>query len=248
MRSISTIVLEIPQIFNSGIPLKVYSVAQRTAYPLHYVCPKSHRITYKKFCPVCNKEVAYEDLKKGFSVSDTETIILDKEQLEKIKQGTKAIKFISLVSNEINPLLVEKSYYLAPDIKNKLFNDSGTKFSLLKDTLKQDKKAIMVKFSLRGTEHLGIIHNWKDMLCLAQIIYPERLNKPEFENYNYPKEYISKMIDKMTKLNVKTTEADLKDTQNEEIYKLIQENSKPIFEGEKKKQKPKLKEKADIFA
>ncbi len=102
-----------------NIPIKLYSATEDTTFSFNQLCKNGHRIKYKKWCPVEEREVPYEELKKGYEITKDSYVVIEKKELEGIKiKTTKTIdikEFVSIV--ELDPLFVEKSYYAAPDSK-----------------------------------------------------------------------------------------------------------------------------------
>ncbi len=48
-----------------NIPVKVYLATEDRNFSFNQLCPNDHRIQYKRWCPVENKEVGYNEIKKG---------------------------------------------------------------------------------------------------------------------------------------------------------------------------------------
>ena len=65
------------------------------------------------------REFSYAEIKKGYEITKDKYIIIEKENIDKIKlKTTRTIdvkEFINM--DEFDPLFVEKRYYVAPDIK-----------------------------------------------------------------------------------------------------------------------------------
>src|ERR1700756_2634403 len=102
-----------------NIPAKVYLAVEDKEFSFNQLCPNGHRIQYKRWCPVDEMEVSYNEIKKGYEVSKDNYIAIDKKDLENIKlKTTKTIdvkEFIDAI--DLDPILIERSYYVAPDTK-----------------------------------------------------------------------------------------------------------------------------------
>ena len=46
---------------------------------------KDIRFNTKRWCPIEEKEIPYEEIKKGYKIAKDEYIIIEKEDLDKIK-------------------------------------------------------------------------------------------------------------------------------------------------------------------
>ena len=60
-----------------NIPVRVYLATREIEPPLHSLCKNGHRIVYKRWCPVENREVSWQELKKGFELSPDKFIVLE---------------------------------------------------------------------------------------------------------------------------------------------------------------------------
>ena len=69
------------------------------------MCPNDHRIQYKRWCPVENKEVGYNEIKKGYEVSKDNYITIEKNEIDNIKlKTTKTIDIKEFIeSKELDP-------------------------------------------------------------------------------------------------------------------------------------------------
>ena len=121
-----------------NILVGVYLATEGTEFSFNQLCANGHRIRYKKWCPVEEREVSYSEIKKGYKITKNHYITLEKGDLDKIKlKTTNTIDIKEFVDEkELDPILIEKSYYVAPDSKNK--NDKA--YSLLVEVLSETKK------------------------------------------------------------------------------------------------------------
>jgi DNA end-binding protein Ku len=72
-----------------NIPIQVFSATQKEEYTsFNQLDDKGHRIKYKKWCPVEEREVPYSELKKGYEISKDNYVVLEEEDLEGIKLKT----------------------------------------------------------------------------------------------------------------------------------------------------------------
>jgi DNA end-binding protein Ku len=129
------------------IPIKLFPATEDKQFSFNQLCPKGHRIKYKRWCPVEEKEISYQDIQKGYQIHKDEYIVIERQDFEKIRiKSTKAIDIKEFVSiTELDPILIEKSYYIAPDTKKG--NDKA--YSLLAKVLTDSKKIAIGKIVLR---------------------------------------------------------------------------------------------------
>ena len=79
--------------------------------------PDGGRIRYKRVCAVDGEEVDYADIAKGYETEDGEMVILtDDDMAELPTTSSREIAVEKFVpSDQIDPMLFEKSYYLEPE-------------------------------------------------------------------------------------------------------------------------------------
>ena len=119
-----------------NIPIQVFSATQKEEYTsFNQLCDKGHKIKYKKWCPVEEREVQWSEIKKGYEITKDTYVVLEKEDLEGIKLKTNNTIEIKefIESREFDPIFIEKSYYIGPDLdkkKNKTGGISSKAYSL----------------------------------------------------------------------------------------------------------------------
>ena len=170
-----------------NIPIKLFTVSDsNNEYSFNQLDENGHRIQYKKWCPIEEKEIPYEQIKKGYKIAKDEYIIIEKEDLDKIKAvTTKTIdikEFIDL--KDFDTILIEKSYYVSPFMdaagkkrKNKqkenMVSASNKAYRLFVDSLKETNKIAIGKVVLKDREHLVAIRPYQKGLIMHQLMYQE---------------------------------------------------------------------------
>ncbi|WP_173918323.1 Ku protein [Halobacillus sp. Marseille-Q1614] len=156
-----------------NIPIKLHAATDNKDIKLrqlHEECKSP--IEYKKRCPVCEKEVANEDIVKAYEYTKNKFVVLDSEDLENLKreQEDKAVEILDFVKlEEIDPIYFERSYYLSP-------NEGGTKaYSLLRQALKDTGKIGVAKIIIRSKEQLAIVRVYDNTLIMETIHYPDEV-------------------------------------------------------------------------
>jgi DNA end-binding protein Ku len=102
-----------------NIPVKVFPATDAAATlsfnQLHAECQT--RIQQKRWCPNCQKEVPNTDIVKGFEFEKGRYVVVNEEDIEKVRvESTRVISLEKFTDdNEIDPIYLERPYYLAPD-------------------------------------------------------------------------------------------------------------------------------------
>src|ERR1041385_8487375 len=130
-----------------NIPVQVFSATQKEEFTsFNQLDDKGHRIKYKKWCPIEEREVPYSELKKGYQISKDNYAVIEKEDLDKIKlKKTKSIDVKEFIdSKDFDPLLIEKSYYVAPE-KNKKTGAIDKAYTLFARVINETNKIAIGK-------------------------------------------------------------------------------------------------------
>ncbi|HZC88260.1 MAG TPA: Ku protein, partial [Nitrososphaera sp.] len=121
-----------------NIPIRLYSATDDRMFSFNQLCKNGHRIQYKRWCPIEAREVPFEEIKKGYEIAKDNYVVVEKEELKKISiKTTKTIDIKEFVTEEeLDPIFVEKSYYVGPDSKTGTDKAYSLFVAVLKDTKK----------------------------------------------------------------------------------------------------------------
>jgi DNA end-binding protein Ku len=172
-----------------NIPIKLYTTTDKNnEFSFNQLDKEGHRIQYKKWCPVEEREIPYSEIKKGYEVSKDRYVLVEKEDLDKIKAiTTKTIDIKEFIDeNDFDPLLIEKSYYVAPDAGNDGNRNRTSKrrtntsvsskaYVLFVGTLKETNKVAIGKVVLKDKEHLVALRSYQKGLIMHQLMYQEEI-------------------------------------------------------------------------
>jgi DNA end-binding protein Ku len=168
-----------------NVPVRLYTTIDTSKdFSFNQLDKEGHRIRYKKWCPVEEREVEYSEIKKGYEIAKDQYVVIETQDLEKIAvESTRTINIKEFIDEqELDPLFVEKSYYIAPDSTDKRgrkkakVNPAPTvqdkAYSLLVKVLHDMKKAAIGKVVLRGEkERLVAIRAYQRGLVLHTLHY-----------------------------------------------------------------------------
>jgi DNA end-binding protein Ku len=72
-----------------NIPIQLFSSTQKEEYTsFNQLCDNGHKIKYKKWCPLEEREVQWSEIKKGYEITKDTYVVLEKGDLEGIKLKT----------------------------------------------------------------------------------------------------------------------------------------------------------------
>ncbi|MBV9177260.1 MAG: Ku protein [Nitrososphaeraceae archaeon] len=238
-----------------NIPVGVYLATEGREFSFNQLCNKAHKIRYKKWCPVEEREVSYSEIKKGYEISKNEYIVIDKQDIDRIKlKSTNTIDVKEFVDEkELDPILIEKSYYIAPDNK-KSKNRNDRAYSLLVKVLTDTKKVAVGKVVLKDKEHLVVIRPYQRELIMHILHYLDEIRPAdeipelkEMQKVSLDSKELS--LGKLLVENLSSEHLDLSkysDAYTKELEKLIDSKAKgkPIVE----KSIEKVEETQDLVA
>jgi DNA end-binding protein Ku len=137
-----------------NIPIRVFPATDAAATvsfnQLHRECRS--RIQQKRWCPTCQAEVPNTDLVKGYEFEKGKYVVLDEEDIAKVRsESTRVINIVQFAdATMIDPVYVEKPYYLAPDGQV-----AAEAFAVMREGMAG--KAAIGKLALYGREYLVAI-------------------------------------------------------------------------------------------
>lgn len=161
-----------------NIPIQVFSATQGEDYTsFNQLCEKGHKIKYKKWCPVEEREVPWSEIKKGYEITTNNYIVIEKEDIDKIKLKTnntvEVKEFVD--SEEFDPIFIEKNYYIGPDPGKKKNETSFKAYSLFVKILNETKKIAIGKVVLRDKEQLVALRAYQRGLVMHQLKYLDEI-------------------------------------------------------------------------
>jgi DNA end-binding protein Ku len=155
-----------------NIPVKLYSAAEERAFSFNQLCKRGHRIQYKRWCPVEEIEVPYQEIQKGYEIAKDNYALIEKQELENIKlKTTRSIDIKEFVNaKELDPIFVQKSYYVAPDNKT-----PDKAYVLLVNILKNTDKIAIGKVVLREREQLVALRAFQRGIIMHVLHYIDEI-------------------------------------------------------------------------
>ncbi|OZB95977.1 Ku protein [Paenibacillus sp. XY044] len=164
------------------VPVKMFSATEDKDISMRYVHKEcGSPLSYVRKCPVCDEEVGWEEIAKGYEYEKGKFVLFEKEELEQItEQANKAIAILDFVDlSEIDPIYFQKTYYLAPD------QAGGNAYQLLKEAMQQSGKIGIAKISIRSKSSLAAIRVLDECLAIETMFYPDEI-RPVSQVPNLP--------------------------------------------------------------
>jgi DNA end-binding protein Ku len=121
------------------------------------------------------REVAYEELARGYDVGGGQHVVVEREDLEALRPERSRIieveHFVSL--SEVDPMYFEKSYFLTPA------DEAAEKpYALLRVAMERTGRVAVGRFVLRSREHLVVIRPTAGILGLETLYFADEVRRP----------------------------------------------------------------------
>ena len=197
-----------------SVPVKLYSATESHDISFRQVHAKDGgRIKYQRVCSVDGEEVAYADIAKGFETEDGQMVILDDQDFADLpttsSREISVEKFVP--SDQIDPLMLEKSYYLEPE-------KSGLKpYALLRDALRESDRVAVVTVALRSRTTPAVLRVRDEVLVMQTLMWPDEVRTPAFGTLQDVEDPKPQEL-KMAKLLLETLAGDYDPSELEDDY------------------------------
>jgi len=131
-------------------------------------------IKYKRVAETDGKEVAWEDIVKGFEYEKSDFVVLDEEDFKRVQitsnQTVDIKEFVDL--DQIDPMFFDQPYFLAPE-------KGGAKaYVILREALKKSGKVGIAKVVIKTREHLAAVKPLENALVLELMHFADELADP----------------------------------------------------------------------
>ncbi len=158
-----------------NIPVKLFTATQRRDVAfrsLHAECGTPLKRPY--YCPTCEEQVPYQEIRKGYEYTKGKYVVLTEEDFERVPlESSKALEVVGFVEREeVDPLLHDSSYYLAPA-------ESAVKaFELLRQALELTNKVAVAQASIWKKEQVVTVRPREGVLVLSTLYYEDEVRQP----------------------------------------------------------------------
>ena len=140
---------------------------------LHARC--GSRIKQQRICPVCNCEVPYDELVKGYEIAKDQYVRIDPSELDQLRAAeSEAIDILEFVPlSAVDPIYFESTYYLGSEKR-------GEKaYVLLALSMEELQRVALAKYVWRGKESLYVIRSVEGHLLLHRMHYQDEIRELE---------------------------------------------------------------------
>jgi DNA end-binding protein Ku len=158
-----------------SIPVEIYPATKAgKSIAFHKVHePSGQRVRYEKVVPGIGP-VDRDEILKGYEVSKGEYVLLDPEEIEKVKlESRKTLELTQFVDlADIDPIYFDKPYYVAP--ADDLAEEA---FVVMRDALKKTKKVGIGQLAMRGQEYVVSLKPCGRGMVLETLRYADEVHR-----------------------------------------------------------------------
>jgi DNA end-binding protein Ku len=164
-----------------SVPVKLYSATESHDVSFRQVHQADGgRIRYQRICSIDGEEVPYSEIAKGYETEDGEMVVLTDDDFANLPTTSSreiaVEKFVP--SDQIDPMLFEKSYYLEPE-------NTGVKpYALLRQALLDADRVALVTVALRQRTTVAALRvrptDNGDVIVLQTMMWPDEIRVPDF--------------------------------------------------------------------
>jgi DNA end-binding protein Ku len=156
---------------STKVPVKLYSAVNDQTVRFHVLEEKSKtRVKQHMVDAESGKEVAAEEIQKGFEVEPGTFVILEEKDLESLEpEASREIEIEQFVpAIQIAPEYYDRPYYLGPD------GDQTAYFALAEALRKQEKEGL-ARWVMRKQPYVGALRAEDDYLVLVTLRHAEEV-------------------------------------------------------------------------
>ncbi|MBB3752541.1 DNA end-binding protein Ku [Mycolicibacterium sp. BK634] len=159
------------------VPIKLYAASEDHDLECHQVhAHDGGRIKYKRVCEGCGEVVPNADIAKQYEIDGQQAILTDDDLSSLASENKRVIEVAEFVpADQIDPTMVDKSYYIGPDGGGAL-----KAYALLAKTLGDSGKVAIVQFTLRSKNRIAAmsVTGKGDVLVLHTLLWPDEVRTP----------------------------------------------------------------------
>jgi DNA end-binding protein Ku len=124
------------------------------------------------YCAAEEKPLERSDLVRGYEVAKNQYVVVDYSELKNVAPPTATSMEIIQFANadEIDPLLFERSYYVAPQ------ENAEKPYNLLRLAMAESRNCAVAKVSMHAREYTTIIRSIEDSLVHHAMYYADELH------------------------------------------------------------------------
>ncbi|HEY4073759.1 MAG TPA: Ku protein [Herbaspirillum sp.] len=158
-----------------SIPVELFAAEKRDELDFTMLDKRDlSPVGYKRYNKKTGKEVAWDNIVKGYEYEDGQYVLLSDEDLRRANvEATQSVDIQCFIdANQIPITYYEQPYYLAP------LKAGNKAYALLRETLRKSGKMAIAKIVIRTRQHIAAVMPFDNILNLITLRYPAELRAP----------------------------------------------------------------------
>ena len=198
-----------------NVPIKLYTATESKTVSFNEVHAKDGaRIEHRRICSKEGKEVDYDEVVKGYEVSENTYVVLEKDEVKAAAgERGKVVHLEEFVdASEIDPVFHDKTYYVGS-------REAEDAYRLLHEALRRSGRAGIGRFTFHDREYLVAVRALDDVIAMHTLRFHDEVADPDDLEIDLGRGKPSKReIDMAAKL-VDSLEEDFKPERYEDSYR-----------------------------
>jgi DNA end-binding protein Ku len=162
-----------------SIPVGLYTATENRSPSFKQLRKQDHSpIRYRRVAESDGKEAQWEDIVRGYEFEKGRYVVFTDEELEAASPGggSRLVDVIQFVdADEIDPMMYQKSYYLAPD-------KTGLKaYRIFAKAMEERDVVAVAKVAIREKQHLATIRAKDGVIIMETMFWPDEIRAADFE-------------------------------------------------------------------
>ncbi len=214
-----------------SFPIRLFAAARPNPVHFHMLHKKDlSRVKEVFFCVSEDKPLDRSEIVKGYEYEKDQYVVIEPEDLEKIAPPTATVmeilQFVRI--SEVDPLLLETSYYVAPE------EAVSRPYTLLLEAMKQTQYDAIAKVTMHSREHIVILRPTENRMVLHTMYFSDELHKNNEVEVPEPEKKIEK---KELELATKLIETLAGPFQPEQFHDEYKQNLESLIERKRQGKK-----------
>jgi DNA end-binding protein Ku len=154
------------------LPVGIYSAIDEQDIHFNQLhAPCGSRIKQQRFCPVCNRDINYDEIVKGYEIAKEQYVRIAQNELDQLRaaesEAMTIVEFVPLAA--VDPIYFESTYYLGPERR-------GEKaYLLLAKAIEDMQRVAVARYVWRGKESVFLIRPSGGTLLLHRMYYHDEI-------------------------------------------------------------------------
>jgi DNA end-binding protein Ku len=166
-----------------NIPVALHPAEKRKALDFTLLDRRDFSpVGYRRVNKKTGKEVAWDEIIKGYEYDDGRYVALSKEDFRRANvEATQTVEILSFVdAGDIDPIYYDTPYYLAPGKRG----EKG--YALLRETLRRSGKVAIANVVIRTRQYVAALRPMESMLVLDTLRYANEIRPAD--DFELPRE------------------------------------------------------------